>query len=385
VLLTAPLLSALLACVSAQEPPDVSHSCYDREGHPISCGGQAPSYRNRRQEEREWREFLEEQKRRSEQEAREAAEKKARELEEQIEQARQLRRLDDERRLRDQLAKLKEYSDELAQQKKLDDQVQQNRIQEQLQKLDSDTRLRNQLAELDAQTARINRQKSQAGKQRVMSFAQAAQAVAASKREGRQSYTLALRTQGRVALVNERHERVELGNSAGWGLLLIHQGDRLSAQDGGQVQLLLPDGTTFTLSGTDWGEFELDDFLYDPDPNGTPRKIAVKLLIGAMRWTTGARCRFVDCPREEEEQKRLMIRNSAAVGIRGTDFQATVDRDENAVVKLFAGAIDVTDKVGGRSVDVAPGQIVFVRAGGGIDGPRAMLPSERQDSLPRPQ
>jgi hypothetical protein len=114
---------------------------------------------------------------------------------------------------------------------------------------------------------------------------------------------------------------------------------------GGHAILLLPDGTTFTLSQN--CEVELDDFIYDTKTG--VQKMSAKLMKGGFRWVTG-KVR----PRAEP----TIVLPVGNIGIRGTDFECLVDADKKGHVKLYSGELELTDKTNGSILRLTAGQIL---------------------------
>lgn len=363
--LTLPLASLLLAAsVRAQ---DVPHSCYDRDGNPISCDASEPPRRDWRQEQRDWEEFLEQQKARSAQEAREAAERKRRELEALEAQARAARELQAAAQLQAQLEKLSAWVAQQDAVQQIADYARRQQQQDELQALTEEVEFR-------------DTQRFQVRAPRRLNMDQTAAAVAAlaAARHPDNRVPAGVAVAGDVSLVING-ERVPFGSSAGWGPITLQFGDRLVTGSDGAILIYLPDKTVFELGPN--SELEFDDFIYDPHPYDTKGKIALALLVGTIRLTERVCAMIHGHPCMH---RHLYVGESGIVGIRGTDFQASVDRRDNAVVELFEGAVDVSNKDGSRTVSLAPGQRAALHRDGSIDGPTALRDSDRQEALMPP-
>ncbi|MBP9866111.1 MAG: FecR domain-containing protein [Candidatus Omnitrophica bacterium] len=125
--------------------------------------------------------------------------------------------------------------------------------------------------------------------------------------------------------------------------------------------MILPDGTSFTVGAN--SEMMLDDFVYDPSTD--MQKMTLKLAKGGFRWVSGKVKRI-------EPLIQLSIIN---VGIRGTDFECSVDAQGLGFVKLYAGELELTDKTTGQINVLTEGKKVHFSAEG-MSAPQILLVSE---------
>ena len=140
---------------------------------------------------------------------------------------------------------------------------------------------------------------------------------------------------------------------------------RIVTEKNSRVQLLLPDETVFTLGpGSD---MVLDGFVFDPKTSAS--KMSAQIAKGAFRWVTG---KLV--PHTAPSMLSLPIMN---LGIRGTDFQISVDEDGTISVCLSEGLVDVTERATGRTVTLRALQRVRLSAAG-VLGPVEPLPKDSE-------
>lgn len=95
----------------------------------------------------------------------------------------------------------------------------------------------------------------------------------------------------------------------------------------------------------------LDDYVYAPDNGGS--KMTLRFSKGVFRFVTG----------KMNKQAYRIITPSATIGIRGTDFLATVT-DDSTLIDVYEGEIDFEPRGGddNQTVTVAAGQSVSVSA-----------------------
>ncbi|WP_176244998.1 FecR family protein [Oceanibacterium hippocampi] len=96
---------------------------------------------------------------------------------------------------------------------------------------------------------------------------------------------------------------------------------------------------------------KLDEFVYNPAT--TDGQMAVNLSKGVFRFVTG----------KMTKSGISFTTPSATIGVRGTDFIATVDAAGNTTISVLEGAVDVTPAAGGPGISVAAGQSVTVAMG----------------------
>ena len=139
---------------------------------------------------------------------------------------------------------------------------------------------------------------------------------------------------------------------------------RVVTGKGGKVQMVLPDQTTFTVGKN--SELVVDEFIYDPAQES--RKITAQVTRGVLRWVTGQ-------VYGRGSTQMLVITLMMAVGIRGTDLEVAVQPDGSGWVKLYDGAVEITEKKTGRLITLQPGQMVAHDANGEFSEPKQLAPS----------
>lgn len=134
---------------------------------------------------------------------------------------------------------------------------------------------------------------------------------------------------------------------------MIAGGETIDTADG-RVQLRFQDGATMSLQPNT--QFRIDRFRYSG--NGGPAQpgdgVIMSLIKGGLRTVTGW------LGRHQRPQYKIGTA-VATIGIRGTEFGATLD-GSGLVVSTYAGLVEVCSDVG--CVDVAPAESVWVRAPG---------------------
>jgi hypothetical protein len=121
----------------------------------------------------------------------------------------------------------------------------------------------------------------------------------------------------------------------------------------------LPDDTTFTIGPN--SDIVIDSFVYDPD--NTPKKVIASMSKGVFRWVTGKTKPLKDPP---EMKVKLPV---MAVGIRGTDFEATVNPDGSGFVILYFGQLEITEKKTGFTFILDAWHKVTFSADGSVSRP----------------
>ena len=128
----------------------------------------------------------------------------------------------------------------------------------------------------------------------------------------------------------------------------IQIGDRIVTGPGGGVQIILLDGTTFTVGPN--SDVTIDEFVFNPS-TGTGR-LAANLAKGTMRVISGR------LAKQEQEAIRIKL-PMATVGVRGTMVVLSGDAN-NFFIGLFGiGANNRADR---------PQSLVFVSNNGGGNG-----------------
>lgn len=133
----------------------------------------------------------------------------------------------------------------------------------------------------------------------------------------------------------------------------ISSGETIDAADG-RVQLRFTDGAGMSLQpGT---QLKIDSYRFSG--NGSQAVsgdgIAMSLLKGALRTVTGW------LGKQDRTQYRIGT-SVATIGIRGTEFAATLD-DSGLIVSTYVGLVEVCSQVG--CAEVAPSETVWVRSSG---------------------
>jgi hypothetical protein len=140
----------------------------------------------------------------------------------------------------------------------------------------------------------------------------------------------------------------------------LEEGTKVVTGKDGHVQMVLPDETIFTI-GPDC-EIEIDKFVYDPDL--TPKKIMVNMTKGVFRWVTG---KVKPIPANSPDMKVTLP--VVAIGIRGTDFEATVGPGGSGSVVLNFGQLEITEKKTGFTFLMDAGQKITFGADGSVSRP----------------
>lgn len=137
----------------------------------------------------------------------------------------------------------------------------------------------------------------------------------------------------------------------------LRKGDSVAAGEtidtvDGRVQLRFRDGASMSLQpGT---RFRVDKFRYTGSDGraASGDGVLMSLLKGSLRTVTGW------LGKHDRTQYRIGT-TVATIGIRGTEFGATVD-GSGLTVATYAGLVEVCSEVG--CVEVAPSESVWVRA-----------------------
>jgi len=118
-----------------------------------------------------------------------------------------------------------------------------------------------------------------------------------------------------------------------------------------KAKLTFEDNTTVNI--TEQSKLVIDDFVYDP--NKGSGKLAMKVVMGTARYTSGQIAK-------SNPQSVNIQTPTATVAVRGTDFSMTVDELGRSIVMLLpscdkkacvTGAIMVSTDVGSVFMDVA--------------------------------
>ncbi len=135
-------------------------------------------------------------------------------------------------------------------------------------------------------------------------------------------------------------------------------GAKVVTGKGGRVQLVLPDDTVFTIGSN--SEVEIDAFVYESAK--TPKGLAVQVTKGVFRWVTGK------VARKDPADMKVRL-PTATIGIRGTDFETTVNADNSGSVTLYFGQLEITEKKTGFTFVLQAGQMVTFDANGSFARP----------------
>ena len=128
----------------------------------------------------------------------------------------------------------------------------------------------------------------------------------------------------------------------------IHIGDRIVTGPGGGLQILLLDGTTFTVGPNT--TLTIDEFVFNP-ATGTGR-LAASVAKGTLRVISGR------LARQEQEAIRIKL-PMASVGVRGTMVVLSGDANGFFIGLFGIGADNSADR---------PQSIVFVSTNGAGNG-----------------
>jgi len=139
----------------------------------------------------------------------------------------------------------------------------------------------------------------------------------------------------------------------------LYIGTRIVTGDDSRLQILLLDETVFTIGAN--SEMVLDEFVYDPDTS--MGKVTARVMKGYFRWVTGK------VARKDPAMMKVTL-PVGDLGIRGTDFEATVQTDGSGVVKLSLGQLQITEAKTGRIFPLNAGETVTFDRDGFFDKPQ---------------
>ena len=146
----------------------------------------------------------------------------------------------------------------------------------------------------------------------------------------------------------------------------------------GKLGITFEDDTKLQI--TENSKMVIDDFVYDPN-NKTAGKLAVKVAVGTMRYASGQIAK-------SNPQNVMVNTPTATIGVRGTDFSATVDEIGASTIVLLPSCpnnrptrttqdIEANCIVGTIFVETDAGQVVLNQA---FQATRV----DSRDSKPRP-
>ena len=127
----------------------------------------------------------------------------------------------------------------------------------------------------------------------------------------------------------------------------------------GHLQVLLLDETVFTIGAN--SDMVLDEFVYDPASDA--HKIMARLSKGVFRWVTGKTAR-------KDPASMKVTLPAGDLGIRGTDFEATVQTDGSGIVKLYSGQLQITESKTGHVFLLNAGETVTFGSDGIFSQPK---------------
>ena len=133
----------------------------------------------------------------------------------------------------------------------------------------------------------------------------------------------------------------------------LEEGSKVVTGSTGHVRMTLPDNTTFTVGPN--SDLVIDKFVYDPTTDS--QAITANLSKGVFRWVTGKTAH------KDPTQMKVTL-PVGDLGIRGTDFEATVEPNGNGSVVLYFGQLEITEKKTGFKFLLEAGQKVTF----GVDG-----------------
>ncbi len=138
-------------------------------------------------------------------------------------------------------------------------------------------------------------------------------------------------------------------------------GTRITTGPTGHLQVLLLDETVFTIGPN--GDMVLDDFVYDPDTS--VGKLAARVTKGIFRFVTGK------VARKNPASMKVTL-PVGTIGIRGTDFESSIDADGSGYIKLFSGKLEITPNKGGDAFVMQEKTQVTFKADGTFSKPEPL-------------
>ena len=109
------------------------------------------------------------------------------------------------------------------------------------------------------------------------------------------------------------------------------QGDRIKTGPDSRIEITLPDKSSIRLASN--SEIFLNDTYFNSTTGG--KKMSVKLMLGKL-WSKVSN--LVDA-----ESKFEVETHNAVAGVRGTVFRVNANEDKSVVVKVYTGAVAVSN------------------------------------------
>jgi hypothetical protein len=144
----------------------------------------------------------------------------------------------------------------------------------------------------------------------------------------------------------------------------LYSGEHIITGAGSRLEVLLLDGTTFTLGAK--SDMVLDEFVYDPKTS--VGKVSAKIVTGVFRFVTGK----VAQKRPDNMKVELPVGH---IGIRGTDFEVEYRPDAPGYIRLYSGELEISETRTGRTFTMDGGQQILIGSDGSISSP-APLPAK---------
>ncbi len=112
----------------------------------------------------------------------------------------------------------------------------------------------------------------------------------------------------------------------------VFTGDLITTDDQGEAQLEFRDDTRLVVGPN--SRLSIDTFIYAG--RATAREVTIDAVVGAFRFLSG---------RSSKEAYRINF-PAGTIGIRGTEFDLTVDANGDGIVALWGGTAIVCDQSG---------------------------------------
>lgn len=142
----------------------------------------------------------------------------------------------------------------------------------------------------------------------------------------------------------------------------LDAGTRIVTGSNGRMRITLPDDTVFTIGAN--SDMIIDSFVWDPDNGHT---ILASLAKGVFRWVTGKVAR-------KDPSRMKVTLPVVAIGIRGTDFEVSLEPGGAGSVKLYSGDLEISERKTQRTFPLQAGQAVTFSADGECSAPVAIEP-----------